>query len=337
MPFLPFVLLLAWQAISKSASFALGWATAMYFGQVPGRQGRMLSVVSLIAAGWVIVLVGFAVPIFTGAALEATGVIGDNFDVEAIHYIGLVAAIVLVPPAIAGITVWGRFHDDRSVRKWLRMILVSYPATAMLGVSVLQMVIFSPWLIFQRWRRKRRSVQVPLVMREGSDDDDMVEAVRAALTSIGIEDVTTTEASGPRSWPLYTVGFAAQHLLGAVVRGEPMRLVADELEILAYATNVSINGPKEDTYRVRAAIEREITFRNAYVTWNEEAQDFEDELKAIHKRANGDFAALCARLDEVQERMDAASLNSEDWNVLYRLRLQVEQHAARGRKERKAG
>ena len=31
MPFLPFVLLLAWQAISKSASFALGWATAIYF------------------------------------------------------------------------------------------------------------------------------------------------------------------------------------------------------------------------------------------------------------------------------------------------------------------
>ena len=40
MPFLPVVLVLAWQALSKSASFALGWATAIYFGQVPGRQGR---------------------------------------------------------------------------------------------------------------------------------------------------------------------------------------------------------------------------------------------------------------------------------------------------------
>lgn len=338
MPFLPFVLLLAWQAISKSASFALGWATAMYFGQVPGRQGRILSVVSLIAAGWVIVVVGFALPIFAGAALEATGVIGDNFDVEAIHYIGLVAAVVLVPPAIAGITVWAEFHHDRSVKKWLRTIPVSYPATAMLGFSVLQMVVFTPWLLFQRLRRKRRSVQVPLVMREGSDDDDMVEAVRAALESIGIEDVRTSEASGPKSWPLRTVGFAARHLLGAVVRGEPMRLQAGELEIFAYATNVSINGPKEDTYRVRAALEREIAFADAYLTWNEEAQDFEDELKAIHERANGDFAALCARLDEVQERMDAASLNSDDWNVLYRLRLQVEQRATRDRrKERKAG
>jgi hypothetical protein len=35
------------------------------------------------------------------------------------------------------------------------------------------------------------------------------------------------------------------------------------------------------------------------------------------------------RLDDVQERMDIASLNGEEWNVLYRLRLQVEQAASR--------
>jgi len=122
-PFLPFVLLLAWQALSKSASFALGWATSIYFGQVPGRQGRILSVVSLLAAGWVVVIIGFAVPIFTGAILESTGLVGENFDVEAIHYVGLVAAIVLAPPVVAAATVYANFHDDRSSapgRAWCR-------------------------------------------------------------------------------------------------------------------------------------------------------------------------------------------------------------------------
>ena len=102
MPFLPFVLLIAWQAVSRSASFALGWATSLYFGQVPGRQGRMLSVVSLIAAGWVVLVLGFAIPIFTGAALEAAGVIEENFDVRWYHYLGLVAAMIAVPPVVAG-------------------------------------------------------------------------------------------------------------------------------------------------------------------------------------------------------------------------------------------
>lgn len=329
MPFLPFVLILAWQALSKSASFALGWATAIYFGQVPGRQGRILSVISLLAAGWVILVVGFAIPILAGAALEASGMIGENFDVQAIHYAALVAGVVLTPPAVAAATVYAEFHGERSLGVWLRLIPVSFPATAMLGVSVLQMVAFTPFLLIQRWRQKRKLVQVPLVMREGTDDDDLTDMVRAALASIDLRDVTVAEATGPKSWPLRTVGFAARHLLGAVVRGEPMRLAVDELEILAYATNVSILGPKEDAYRVRAAMERELAFSDAYLTWNEDAQVFEDELREIHDSANGDLPGLRRRLEAVQERIDVASLNSEEWNVLYRLRLQAEQSAER--------
>jgi len=108
-----------------------------------------------------------------------------------------------------------------------------------------------------------------------------------------------------------------------------MRLAVDDLEILAYATNVSILGPKEDAYRVRAAMERELAFSDAYLTWNEESQAFEDELRELHESANGDLPGLRHKLSAVQERIDVASLNSEEWNVLYRLRLQLEQAAER--------
>ncbi len=337
MPFLPFVLLVAWQALSKSASFALGWATALYFGQVPGRQGRILAVISLVAAAWVVVMVGFAIPIGIGAALEAAGVIGDNFDVAAAHYLGLVAAVIGAPPFVAAAVVFGEFHDDRSIGTWLRLLPVSYPASFLLGLSVLQMVAFTPILLVQRWRQKRKLVQVPLVMKEGTDDDDLTEAVRSALRSIDIDDVSVTEASGPKAWPMRTIGFPARHLLGAVVRGEPMRLEAGGLEIYAYATNVAIMGPKQDAYRVRAALERQIAFSDAYLTWNEEAQAFEDELMQAHDSANGDIDALRRRLDKVQARMDVASLNGEEWNVLYRLRLQVEQAVSRRRDESTRG
>ena len=337
MPFLPFVLLIAWQALSRSASFALGWATALYFGQVPGRQGRMLSVVSLVAAGWVVLIIGFAIPIFGGALLEATGVIEENFDVQFIHYAGLVAAIVLVPPVIAGITVWGEFHDERSFGTWVELVPVSYPATAMLGASVLQMVAFTPYLLFLRWRRKRKFVQVSLVPREGTDDDALVDALRDALQSIGIEDVSVAEASGPKVWPMRTLGFAAEHLLGAVVRGEPMRLAAGEIEIYAYATNISIQGPKEDAYRVRAAVERRLGFGEAYLTWNDEAQKIEAALLAAHEAADGDIDALRTRLDEIQEAMDTESLNGEEWNILYRRRLQIELAARTPDEEREEG
>jgi hypothetical protein len=337
-PFLPFVLLLAWQALSRSASFALGWATSLYFGQVPGRQGRMLSVISLVAAGWVILVVGFAIPLVVGAMLEATGVIEDNFDVEFIHYAGLTAGIVLVPPIVAAIAVWGEFHEERSVGTWLRLVPISYPSTAMLGASVLMMVVVTPVLLFQRWRQKRKYVQISLVMREKTDDDDIADALRDSLASIGIDKVELAEASGPKTWPLRTVGFAAKHLLGAAVRGDPMRLEAGDMEIYAYATTISIQGPKEDTYRVRAAVERTLGFRDAFLTWNDEAQDIEADLLDAHHGADGDPEALRTRLDEIQAAMDTASLNSEEWNVLYRRRLQIELAARTGgRGQTKAG
>jgi hypothetical protein len=335
-PFLPLVLLLAWQALSRSASFALGWATSLYFGQVPGRQGRMLSVISLVAAGWVILVIGFALPILGGAVLEAMGVIEENFDVEFIHYAGLVAGIVLVPPIVSAITVWGEFHEDRSVRSWLRLVPMSYPATAMLGASVLQMVAITPVLLFQRWRQKKKYVQVSLVMRQVGDDEAMVGALHDALDSIGIEDVDVSEASGPKVWPMRTVGFAAKHLLGAVVRGDPVRMASDDIEIFAYATNISIQGPKEETYRVRAAVQRKLGFHDAYLTWNDDAQEIEERLLAAHHDANGDVEALRERLDAIQAEMDTASLNSEEWNVLYRRRLQVELAARAKRDEREA-
>ena len=337
MPFLPVVLVLAWQALSKSASFALGWATAIYFGQVPGRQGRVLSVISLVAAAWLILVVGFAIPILGGAALEASGVIEDNFDVEPLTYLALVAGVVLTPPLIAAATIYAQFHEERSVGTWLRMVPVSYPATAMLGISVLQMVAITPILLIQRWRQKRKLLQVPLVMRESTHEDDLVKAVRGALASIGLDKVNVGEATGRKAWPLRTVGYAARHLLGAVVRGEPVRLATDGLEIIAYATDVSIQGPKEQAYRVRAAMERELAFRNFYLTWNEEAQGFEDDLQGIRDSATDDAAALRSELDGVQERIDAASLNLEEWNILYRLRLQIEQDVMQRAASRKDG
>ena len=169
------------------------------------------------------------------------------------------------------------------------------------------MVAITPFLLIQRWRKKRKLVQVPLVMREGTERRRPHRpGATPRLASIDLRDVTVAEATGPKSWPLRTIGYASRHLLGAIVRGEPMRFTVDGLEIMAYATNVSVLGPKEDAYRVRAAMERELAFGKAYLTWNDESQAFEDELLEIHESTDGDVDALRRRVEAVQERIDVA-------------------------------
>jgi hypothetical protein len=328
MPFLPVVLLVALQAVSRAASFVLGWATALYFGQVPGRQGSILAVISLLSLAWVIVLVGFAAPLLIGAGLDAVGVIERNFDVSPLVASLLGFAVLATPPVVAAAVVYGDLRPDHGVPAWFRLLPASYPATFMLGVSVLLMILITPFFLVERWRSKRLLLQVPLVMREGSDED-LAEAARRALHSIDVEDVDVRQIDGPKSWPMRTVAFAIEHLIGAVVRGKPMQLTADGVEIFAYATNVSILGPEGDAHRVRAAIERELALTDAFLTWDEDAQRLEAALRDADRSADGDLDALRRRLDELQVEIDRASLNSEEWNVLYRERLQVEQRAAR--------
>lgn len=336
MPFLPFVLLLVWQVVSKSASFVLGWATALYFGQVPGKQGHVLAVISLIAAGWVLLLAGFGVPLLVGVAADALGIVPRNFELNRWVVLGLGAALVLAPPLLAAMSTWSDLHDDRTLRSWLSRVPVSYPATASLGIAVLQMVVFAPLLIVDRLRHKRVITQMALTMKEGTDDDALQDAVAASLRAMGIDRLRVEEARGFRAWPLRTVGFATTHLLGAVVRGSPVYLAARDLQIYAYATNVSIIGPAARAHRARAALEREVPFHGAHLTWQEDAQRLEDQLLQAGRGGHG-IAAVRRRLDRIQERIDAAPLAVDEWNVLYRLRLQVElraEEAEQGRQVR---
>ena len=86
-----------------------------------------------------------------GALLESAGILGDSFDLQPIVFLGLVAALVLIPPGVAASVVYGAFLERRDLETWLRLVPISYPATFMLGLSVLQMVLFTPILLFQRW------------------------------------------------------------------------------------------------------------------------------------------------------------------------------------------
>ncbi len=332
MPLVPIFVLLAWHALSRSASFALGWAIALFFGQIPGNRGRVLAIILLLGAAWLLVLAGAALPLAVAQLGVATGVLGpaERGEESAATWLAVIVYgfVVVAPLTVTALAEMGGFGGERSFRRWLRRVPLTYAVTPVIGISVLLMVLIAPIIIVRRMREGRKILQLPLVVANEHGLQELIGQLERVLERPG-HRVRRATATGPVSWPMRTLGFVARHLLGSVVRGEPVKLVAEEaaIEIVVHSTDVSITGPSRDVYRLRAAIERELAFSDAFLTWSEESQELEAELRRLHRESDGDIASLGQQLDRFQDRLDSASLKSDEWNILYRLRLQMEAQA----------
>lgn len=50
---LPFFIII--RALGKATTFSLGWATSLFFGQIPGGKERVVSMLSAIAVAWLLI------------------------------------------------------------------------------------------------------------------------------------------------------------------------------------------------------------------------------------------------------------------------------------------
>ena len=107
-----------------------------------------------------------------------------------------------------------------------------------------------------------------------------------------------------------------------------MLLVGDELEVLVYPSDVAISGTKIATARARAAIASTLTRAPAYMTTTAEAQRIEDAiLEAAGDPADRVPASVrerIARVRSLDARIARLTVPFDEWETVYRERLQVE-------------
>ena len=77
-------------------------------------------------------------------------------------------------------------------------------------------------------------------------------------------------------------------------------------------------------------MERELAFSQAYLTWSAESQHLEERLRRLYRDRGSDVEQFGEALQKLQGEVDAAPLASDEWNLLYRLRLQLEREARTG-------
>jgi hypothetical protein len=288
----------------------LGWATILLFGKVPQSRQMLLLLIVFGSLTWAVLVVGVLVP-FVGTLLLSGVTLPSFVDVNWVRFAMLVGAIVL--PAVIGFLAMMVAEKRPTGAAFIVGIVRGY---AFAFVLDLVMVVLTVVAVVRRLRalsKRWQDTHVPIVVKPGRYDEVLRE-LSATLEQAGLEN-ETRDAGRFVSDPPRLLDRVAGRSLGTLVPDRMMLLVGPDFEALVYPSDVAVSGTKERVARARSAIATKLTHAPAYLTTSAEAQHFEDDLTA---------ARTPAELRKLDERLARLLVEYDEWDILYRERLQLE-------------
>ena len=311
----------------KVLTTALGWAATLLFGRVPADRQILLLGITFGSVIWLVLLVGVVVPdigAFLLVLLPAQEVIPDS-----VIRLLMLAGALIVPGVVGGLTLALRGDDRRDARAILGAIARGYPLTVLLAFLLLFLAGLAIWRKGRSLARGWTDAHVPIVVTGGAYDQ-VAKDLDAAVTAAGLEVQATAapaSMSAPARWLARVAGRGSSDLV-------PERLVqldGQDLDILIYPMDLLISGKPQLVNRARAAMASRLTTTAAHMTTSAEAQALEDRLLALARGVpRGPDAVVSfddaaeATLAEIDQSLSQVEIPYEEWEVLYRQRLQVE-------------
>lgn len=304
---------------------ALGWASSLLFGRVP--RSHQIFLVLMMAASfvWLVMLLGLLLPSIASLLLSATP--HPPFVDQAWLGFALLVAVVVLPLGVGLAGYLVPAQGERPERVALPIeILRGYLLTPLIS----GLLIFLAGVGIARKVRSKRhgwsDTHVPIVVKPGGYDQ-MVADLHDALVSAALP---TAAEDAP--WVLTVPAQLLTRVAGSNVRklrpDRLMTLTGPDLKIGVYPSDIAISGATKERTRARSAILSRLTTTSAHLTVSAEAQEVEDRLGRLAKA--GDTAATMspARSRAAFEPIDALLLDlavpTDEWDILYRLRLQIE-------------
>src|SRR5688572_2927078 len=311
--------------IGRIVQMAFGWATILLFGRVPQRKQLLLAGVALGSILWVVTLLGVLLP-DVGAWLIAFVPAPDFIAEDWIRLAMLVLAIVL-PLAVGagGLLLMDEADRPAGIGGKAVQVLRGYPYAAVLSGVILFLLVVAPIFKLRTIIKRWDDAHIPIVIKP-DQYDRVASDLEAAVDGAGLD---LARARAPR------VLEAPSRLLAAVGGDSVRRLVperivmlrARDLELTIHPSDVAIAGSKEAVARARAAVANRLTKTEAYLTASKESQQIEDAVLAL--RDAPDREEALATLEAIDVRLAKLTVPYEEWEVLYRQRLQVERDLLR--------
>lgn len=302
--------------LGHAANATVGWAAILLYGRVPQARHTALSLIALASLLWWLAIIGILVPALGDAVASS---IPRQVPVPIGWFrLALIGAVIVIP-IVVGVTLPVAARETRPTGlSALAAILRGYPITAVLGATI---AILAAIGVVRQGRALQHGWDdrsIPLMVkpgRYGAVADDIEDALRTAGLPVRRKAAPSAVEAAPRLLALVS-GHAHDDDV-------PRRLVAfgtDDLDVLLYPSQVLIVGKDELVACAQAAIARRLAFADVYLTTGEESEKVEDRLVAIAKRAK----PTAADFRSIDESLSHLAIPYDDWETIYRLRLQVE-------------
>jgi hypothetical protein len=312
---------------SKILTTTLGWASTLLFGRVPADRQILLLGITFGSVIWLVLLVGVLVP-DVGAFLLLLVPRQEIIPEMAIR-LAMLAAAAILPAIVGGMTLALGSPADRTPRGIATAIVRGYPLTILLAVLLIFLAGLAVWRKAQSLARRWTDAHVPIVVGPGAYEQ-VADDLDRAVTAAGL-DVTPSPAPSSMSTPARWLAAVAGRGSSTLVPDRMVQLVGPDLNILIYPMDLLISGKPELVNRARAAMASRLTTTAAHLTISAEAQAVEDRLTALIT-VTDDTTEGPRRFDEtaatelmaIDEVLATIPVPYEEWEVLYRQRLQVE-------------
>src|SRR6187200_1917037 len=311
--------------LGRLVQMVFGWAAILLFGRVPQSKQMLLTGVTFGSVIWVVTLIGILVPDI-GAFLIALVPAPDGVEEGWIRLAMIVLAILLP----LGVGVAGLFlmdADDRpsGIGGKAVQVLRGYPYAAVLALVLLFLIVVAPIYKLRTIVKRWSDAHIPIVIQPGGYDE-----VEAAMDAAGL-DLSPRRAPRALEAPSRLLAAVGGASVRRLVPDQLLMLASQELEIMLHPSDVAIAGTKQAVARARAAIADRLVETEAHLTISAEAQVIEDALRAARKGTTKQ--SIPAVLDAIDRQLARLVVPFEEWEVLYRQRLQLERDLLRSQLE----
>jgi hypothetical protein len=325
----------------KVLTTTLGWASTLLFGRVPGNRQVVLALITFGSVVWAALVIGVVLP-YVGAFLVAA-IPGKDIISEDWLRLGMLIG-ALVVPAVVGIA--SIFVVEPAKRPMglgiLAQVLRGYPLSAALAVTLVLLALVGIARFIHHLALRWSDAHVAVVVRPGGYERVVADLERA-LDDAGLA-VDRRSAPSVLAIPGRMLGTVAGPGVRSLVPEKLVQLVGEGLEVGLYPSDIAISGAKMRVARARAAIASRLVATAAWMTTSAEAQEIEARLErlAAARTAGGAPGAAAAsdgdaapvdvagELRSIDEALAVLAVSQDEWEVLYRQRLQVERDLLAG-------